>query len=75
MRNSKEIERRIHKEGAEAVKGNCFFCCREVDGSFYCFGCKEFICAECITCDSDRDPSGRHGACEHRKEFQQERVL
>jgi hypothetical protein len=59
-----KIEDAIHKGEPSDASGNCFFCRKEVDGMFYCFGCKEFICGDC----DHRDPMamGRHKACDHR---------
>lgn len=58
------IEKKIRMDGSENVKGKCYFCGKEVNGEFYCFGCGEFICDEC---ECDDPPFGRHSIEDHKK--------
>ncbi len=31
------------------VPGNCFRCGKQIDEEFYCYGCTEYVCDDCIT--------------------------
>jgi len=43
------------------VSGKCYFCSKEVNGEFWCFGCHEFICEKC-----DKGAAGHgHSVQEH----------
>jgi len=44
--------------------GKCYFCGKEVDNEFYCYGCEHYICEEHLGCDA---PMGKHDVEEHRK--------
>jgi len=58
------IERKILAGKEGEVKGKCYFCGKEVDGMFYCFGCGEFICSDC---EGDDSPFGRHSIEDHKE--------
>jgi len=64
-RKAKKIRTAILNGNPEDVKGNCYFCGKEVDGNFFCFGCKEFVCAGCDL----RNESGPHSVEAHRMPF------
>jgi len=64
FRKYQKIEKTIHENGPGAVSGNCYFCGKEVDGTMYCFGCKEFVCNDCEK--TPEQPSGRHHVSEHQ---------
>ena len=56
------INKQIHE--LEEVTGNCYFCHKEVNGNFYCFGCHKFVCNDC---DETR-VFGLHNVKDHRGE-------
>ena len=31
------------------VPGDCFRCGKQIEAEFYCYGCKEYVCDDCIT--------------------------
>ena len=68
MKNYKAIEKKIDEECTDEdyspVKGNCSLCGKEVDGRFYCFGCKEFVCDDCDKIDP---PMRKHKVKNHKK--------
>lgn len=47
----------------DAIKGECHFCGKEVNGWFYCYGCKHFICEDC---EAEDPPTGYHKVEEHK---------
>jgi len=62
-RKARKIEETILGEkGAGAVLGKCYFCGEEIDGMFYCFGCKEFVCAKC----DETQECGLHRVEDHK---------
>ena len=62
-----KIQETLHEEEPGAVKGNCYFCGKEVDGWVYCFGCKEFVCDDCEkNPEWPNEPCGRHNVSEHQ---------
>lgn len=60
---AKKIERLICSGDVDAVKGACYFCGKEVNGGVYCFGCREFVCQDCI---GEDPPMGKHDVSEHK---------
>ena len=62
-RKAEKITRLILDGNPEDVKGSCYFCGKEVDGMFFCFGCKEFVCSEC-----DKTEIAGHHSVEQHKE-------
>ena len=59
-----EIKDKILSDKPEEVKGQCFFCGKEVDGMFWCFGCHHFICGQCDTYTDE--PMGKHNVQKHQ---------
>ena len=59
-----EIKNKIYSGKENEVKGNCFFCGKEVDGMFWCFGCHHFVCGECDT--NAGGAMGKHSVQEHQ---------
>lgn len=42
---------------------NCYFCDKELDGEWFCYGCEEYVCEEC-----DKNPNlpfGSHHVTDH----------
>ena len=59
-----EIRNKILAGKTGEVKGKCYFCGKEVDGMFWCFGCHHFICEEC---DTNKDEAfGNHNVQGHK---------
>ena len=59
-----EIKTKILSCDTGEVKGKCYFCGKEVDGMFWCFGCHHFVCEECDT--NAGEAMGEHSVQEHR---------
>lgn len=63
--NISQIKNKILSGKEGEVIGKCFFCSKELDGMFWCFGCHHFICEDC---DNKTDsPIGKHTVENHRK--------
>jgi len=45
----------------------CYFCAAEVSDDDYCYGCKEYVCAECDVMSINM-PWGGHGVDLHAEE-------
>jgi len=47
--------------------GKCYFCGKEVDDEFYCYGCKEYICEDHLGYDP---PMGEHHPEDHEETWE-----
>ncbi len=59
-----EIKSKLLSGKETEVKGQCYFCGKEVDGMFWCFGCHYFVCEECDT--NAGEAMGRHRVQAHQ---------
>ena len=59
-----EIKNKILLGKEVEVKGQCYFCGKEVDGMFWCFGCHCFVCEECDT--NSGEVMGEHKVQAHQ---------
>ena len=46
------------------IKGNCYFCSKELTEEYWCYGCLNFVCDDC---DNDL-PVGKHKVEMHKEE-------
>jgi len=61
-----EIRNKILLGKTNEVKGKCYFCGKEVDGMFWCFGCHHFVCEECDT--NAGEAIGKHDVRKHQEQ-------
>lgn len=48
------------------LKGKCHFCGEEIDGDYYCYGCKHFVCEDCEGFLPSNRPTGNHRVEDHK---------
>jgi len=46
-----EVARALARGNEEPTGGTCFFCGDDLDGDYFCYGCKEYICDTCAGSD------------------------
>lgn len=56
------------RDELEIENGECYFCGVDLDETFFCYGCEEFICQYC----DETEVWGQHTASEHQGELDED---